>query len=245
MRPRARSVATSRVDVGELQRQAEVHGVVAAARVAAAEDVEADDPDRRGDAPAVLAQVVEGRRSACARGPSARRRPDPRTRAAAARSGRPPAAAPAPCGDSGAPAVEYPGDLAAPEPQLVGGVGRARRLVHGVVDGPARIPHRDDGVAFGRRQHQERVVEGGVAAHSSVLHPTTSASAAPSRGRAADRIEAALLEQFQHARAAVPGRPQLPLQPAADVVEQRPALLEEAAGARARTRPGRAATRAA
>ena len=184
MRPRARSGATSRGDVGELQRQAEVHGVVASARMPAAEDVEADHPHRRRNPPAVLAQIVEGRIARMVevhlnavdeileRAPGQRVASGHRLqRHALPRFGRP--------------AVEYPGDLAAPEPELGGGGGRVRRLVHGVVDGPARVPHRDDGVAFGRRQHEEGVVEGGVAAHSSVLHPTTSASAAPSVGRAA------------------------------------------------------------
>jgi hypothetical protein len=47
-------------DVGELQGDPEVHRVVAPARMAAAEDVQADEPDRRGHAPAVLAQIIEG-----------------------------------------------------------------------------------------------------------------------------------------------------------------------------------------
>ena len=185
MRPWVRSVGDVAGDVGELQRDAEVHRVVAPARVPAAEDVEADESDGRGHPPAGTRAGRRRWRSACARGPSARRPPGPRTPGAAAHSEPPPAAAPCLARDSGLAAVEHAGDLAAPEAQLVGGVAGTRRLVHRVVDGPTGVPHRDDRVALGLGQDQERVVEGGVAAHSSVLHPTTRASATPSVGRAA------------------------------------------------------------
>ena len=46
-------------DVGQLQRDAEVQRVVARPVAPAAEDPDADQADRRGDAPAVLEQVVE------------------------------------------------------------------------------------------------------------------------------------------------------------------------------------------
>ena len=46
-------------NVRELQRDAEIQGVGAGAFVAAAEDPDADQADRRRDAPAVLDQIVE------------------------------------------------------------------------------------------------------------------------------------------------------------------------------------------
>jgi hypothetical protein len=48
-------------DVGELQRHPEVHGVGARAGVAVAEDLDADQANRRGDAAAVLRQRMKGR----------------------------------------------------------------------------------------------------------------------------------------------------------------------------------------
>ena len=46
-------------DVGELQRDAEIQRVVARLRIAAAEDPDTDQADRRRDAVAILQQIVE------------------------------------------------------------------------------------------------------------------------------------------------------------------------------------------
>src|SRR6185369_17063120 len=46
-------------DVRELERDAEIERVVARAVASAADDLDADKPDGRGDAPAVLKEVVE------------------------------------------------------------------------------------------------------------------------------------------------------------------------------------------
>ena len=48
-------------DVGQLQREPEVERIVARPRVAAPEDLDADQSDRRGHATAVSGQLVEGR----------------------------------------------------------------------------------------------------------------------------------------------------------------------------------------
>ncbi len=66
--------------------------------------------------------------------------------------------------------------------------GRRPGLVHRVVDGAAEVPHGDDGVPLSRRQHQERVVEAGVAAHTTqVAVAIHTASRAPSVGPAMAR----------------------------------------------------------
>ncbi len=67
-------------------------------------------------------------------------------------------------------AFEAGGELRAPARDLgrdASGVDR-RGLIGRVVDGAAEVPHRDDGVALRRGQHEERVVEVGVARQESL-----------------------------------------------------------------------------
>ena len=49
--------------------------------------------------------------------------------------------------------------------QATGPFALRHHFIDGIVDRPAEIPDRDDGVALARRQHQKRVVEVRVAAH--------------------------------------------------------------------------------
>src|SRR4029077_418054 len=83
------------------------------------------------------------------------------------------------------------GQLIPPEGQPGPRVHFIRRFIHGIVNGAAEIPHRNDGAALPGRQDEKRIIEARVAAHVSATvgpPPSTSgairiASATPSFGR--------------------------------------------------------------
>ena len=70
-------------------------------------------------------------------------------------------------------AFEAGGKLQTPAGDLGGGRRSSARLaghvdfVDGIIDGAAEVPHGNDRVPLGRRQHQERIVEAGIAGHGS------------------------------------------------------------------------------
>ena len=75
-----------------------------------------------------------------------------------------------PCSLSGVAAVEAAFELAAPpaDPLAPGALLRralSGSLVHRIVHGAAEVPDADDGVPLVCGQHEERVVEAGVASH--------------------------------------------------------------------------------
>ena len=163
-------------DVGQLQGDAEVDRVLLRRRLAAAEDVEADEPDGRRHANAVLVEVVERLVAA---------RPEIHLDAFDERLERRPRQAEG--GDErgeraslprlGRAAFEAGGQLRAPAGDLGGGRRSSAGLalaghvdvVDGIIDGAAEVPDGDDRVPLGRRQHQERIVEAGVAGQGSIV----------------------------------------------------------------------------
>jgi hypothetical protein len=168
-------------DVGELKRDAEVDRVLTCPRILVAEDLEADEPDRRRDTNAVLVEIVEGfvaartevhldafdqRLERLAR--KVERAHERRQRARLPRRG----SSLAECG----------GELPAPPRKFHGGSLPVRfpHLVHRIVHGAAKVPDRDDRPALVGRQHEERVIEVCVAPHQSLQWPP--ASAGPGSG---------------------------------------------------------------
>ena len=154
----------------------EVHGVGLDALIAVAEDLDADEADRRRDAPAVLDQrlerLVARRAERSISTPSisssnrARGRLNSRTNGCSAdalrtssafrcRRRRALRASRHLRGRRGARLVAQP-----PAHSLL-----RHHLVDRIVHGAAEIPHGDDRAALARRQDEKRVVEAGVAAH--------------------------------------------------------------------------------
>ena len=137
--------------------------------VARSEDVQADQPDGRRDANAVLVEIGE---RLIAAGAEIHLDPfDQRLEGAAwqveSRDQRYECAAL--LAFRRAP-VEAAGELLAPpaDPLAPGALLRrplARSLVHRIVHGTAEVPHPDDGLPLGGRQHEEGIVEAGVAGH--------------------------------------------------------------------------------
>ena len=119
-------------------------------------------------------------------------------------------------------------------------LGLDLRLVHRVVHGAAEVPHRDDRLAAGRRQDEERVVEVGVAGHFPGMPNDSTARASGWRATAARAHRPrrasggtpagcgpALGGAVQDQRAAQPRQAQLHPQPAGHQIGDGPALFEE------------------
>ena len=174
-------------DVGQLQRDAEVERVVGRPRAATAEDPEADHPDRRCHPAAVFEQIVErliARRVEIHRDAVdhilerlARQieLTDKRLQAA-------------PLCRGGFPAVEGARQLVAPERdrgaacrQRLSARRRRRRLVNGVVHGPAEVPDDSNRFAPLGREDQKGVIEVGVARHQDFPSSVAAAKAGRSR----------------------------------------------------------------
>ncbi len=91
------------------------------------------------------------------------------------------------------PAFKAGGQLATPAGDLVGGRHSSVRLalaghvdsIDGIIDGAAEIPHGDDRVTLGWRQHEERIVEAGVAGQGSIVgqRQKTASRMRPGRSR--------------------------------------------------------------
>ena len=155
-----------------------------------------------------------------------------------------------PCGVSGAAVLETPRHLAPPpvDPRGVRlGWRSALQFVDRIVDGAAEVPHRDDGAPLGRGQHEERVVEAGVAgpwrpsgavqeADASERRPPAAVKVGRSRTRRSPAARA-----FEDPHAAEPGGAQLVLRGGPAPRRHRPARIEQRAvrrhlaGARAPT----------
>ena len=125
--------------------------------------------------------------------------------------------------------------LGPPERHRFAPAGRSR-LVHRIVDGAAEVPDGDDRAALRRRQHEERVVEAGLARHQAALpaqraarQSSTRHVAGAERRPVAEQRAPARLDALEHPPAAEPGQPQLEPQPSADAVAHRPSLVESVA----------------
>ena len=228
-------------DVGELERQPQLDRVVARARVVVAEDLDRGEPDRRGDALAVDAQLGKGR--VAPRGqvhPAAR--DDVLERPARDREARDRLRELAPqlgLGRAGVGLVEL--GRPAREARLPLAVG----LVDAVVHDPAEGVERVDRAALRLGQDQERVVEAGPAlprearrrarAHAGRQRQARQASAALSSEAVVrpplEDVPAHGLDAVQDRGPAEPGEPHLVAQLAADLVAERAALVEQRAAA--------------
>ena len=135
-----------------------------------------------------------------------------------------------------------------------------RHFVHRIVHRAAEVPHGHNRIALGRRQHQERVVEGGIARHftskfvrtshfarrtdsalrtppfallllhQSAPHAITNRSARESVGLRSKTSNPPASSRSRIARAAQPRGAQLVAQAAREHVADRPALVEQRAG---------------
>ncbi len=144
-------------DVGDLERDAQVHRVLARPRVRVAEDLDAAEPHRGGHAIAVGIERVEGlvggmvhvhlhpRDDLLERGARDREAADRHLQPLAGRM-------------LGPPLVDAR-DLLAPAPELQALLLAVRHLVHRVVHDAAEGVARVDGLALGPRQAEERVEE--------------------------------------------------------------------------------------
>ncbi len=138
-------------DVRGLQRQPEVEGVLARARIATAEHLDAHDADGGRDPPAIADELVEGLVTRAPqihldtvdeiveRLPRQPKRLDVRLEVLRLRR-------------LGRVGTEEAADLLTPLHHLGRGRGRIRRLIHRIVDGAAEIPHHANGAALCRRQ---------------------------------------------------------------------------------------------
>ena len=115
----------------------------------------------------------------------------------------------------------------------------ATNLVHRIVHGAAEVPYGDDRVALGRRQHQERVVEAGVAGHGSFAGQRQSTASRirpgmsrfPIVGRWLKTSKSARSMLVENPRAAQPREPEFPAEAPADTVADAPSGGKELARA--------------
>src|SRR5438552_13642264 len=190
-------------DIRELKSDTQIERVIARAIASAAEDLDADQPHRRSDAPTILEQlrkrlissrievhrdpvddILEGR-------PRQVQSSDERLKTLSLRGFRLRA------GEAtrklGAPELDgrAPVNLARGKPfELTRGRGGRRCLVYRIVNRATKIPDRDDRAALFGRQDQKRIVEAGLSGHydRAPLHraarqTSSGASAKPSVGR--------------------------------------------------------------
>ena len=143
----------------------------------------------------------------------------------------------APCGVRGCRAPVARRQLVAPAGDRRGrraprslGAQLPRPLVHVVVNGPAEVPHGDDGAALVLRKYHERVIEIRVAAghgdaQAGCGRPQATApqrragtSEAPRVGPGREDVEPGLLEAVENAHPAEPGESQFVAEAAAQAV---------------------------